>query len=490
MKNSLLLKLLGAFALVIAIGAVVISVMAAQATQNAFLVYTTRSGQLWAEQLAPVLGDYYSRASSWQGLDGFLQANLSQLPSPGMMNGVHAGQGQGRQNGLGSGMMAQMNQRIIVADPQGQIVYDSEDQATGKTMSASQRNASTEIDVNKQMIGIVLVGPADQTPAGSLANEFLGSVNRSILTAVILAGVLALLLGGLLFFQITSPLKQLIEATQAVTHGNLQHRVAIKSQDEFGKLGESFDQMTDSLARAETQRKHLMADVAHELRTPLAIMQANLEGMLDGVLPIEPEQVSSLHEQTLLLTRLVGDLRLLSLVESGDLKLERQPAELQAIIHRVVDPLLSQAAQRGIGIEMDIPENLPPVMVDMDRIAQVLNNLIVNALRYTPQHGKIIVSAEKTTGPAAFIQISVTDTGPGIDPAALPFVFDRFYRADQSRARTSGGSGLGLAIVKQLVEAQGGSVEASSPAFRDADNRGYGTQVSFTLPPIESIIPV
>jgi signal transduction histidine kinase len=204
--------------------------------------------------------------------------------------------------------------------------------------------------------------------------------------------------------------------------------------------------------------------------------------MLDEVLPLDIEHIATLHDETLLLSRLVGDLRLLSQAEAGVLKLERQETEVGSLIQRVTEKIKVQAQQNDINLEIEIQGNLPRIWIDADRITQVLNNLIGNALRYTPRDGKIVVSATKSTGSADAIQISVTDTGPGIDPEALPFVFDRFYRADQSRARNSGGSGLGLAIVKQLVEAHGGKVEAASPVFSNADKQGYGTQITITLP--------
>jgi signal transduction histidine kinase len=272
------------------------------------------------------------------------------------------------------------------------------------------------------------------------------------------------------------------KAASGIANGDLSQRVAIRSHDELGELSQTFNQMAESLDRNETQRQHLMADIAHELRTPITVIQANLEAMLDEVLPLNAEQVAALHDETLLLNRLVNDLRLLSQAEAGALKLERHETDLVGLIHRVAEKIKVQAQQKGINLEIETSENLPRISIDEDRITQVLNNLIGNALRYTPRDGKIIVSASKSTGLGNAIQISVSDTGPGIDPKALPFVFDRFYRADQSRARNSGGSGLGLAIVKQLVEAHGGKVIAVSPAFSNTDKGGYGTRITITLP--------
>jgi two-component system, OmpR family, sensor histidine kinase BaeS len=203
--------------------------------------------------------------------------------------------------------------------------------------------------------------------------------------------------------------------------------------------------------------------------------------MQDGVLHLDDEQIAALHSETILLNRLVGDLRLLSLAEAGQLKLERQETEPGGFIQQVVERAKSQANPKNIRLEMDIPAELPDIWIDSDRITQVLNNLISNALRYTPEGGTITIRATFPPG-EGLLHVSVADTGAGINPENLPYVFDRFYRADKSRTRSSGGSGLGLAIVKQLVEAHGGSVLAESPIFQGENQPGFGTKISFTLP--------
>jgi two-component system OmpR family sensor kinase/two-component system sensor histidine kinase BaeS len=364
---------------------------------------------------------------------------------------------------------------MILVDEQGIVVSDTAGELNGQTLTSTQLTNGVRVMVNDTLVGTILVTPNDIAGANTPAGQFLTSVNQSIILSVVFASVIALLLGAILFFQITAPLRQLNKAASGIAQGDLSQRVAIHSHDELGELSQTFNQMAESLDRAETQRQHLIADIAHELRTPITVIQANLEAMLDEVLPLDVEQVAVLHDETLLLGRLVADLRLLS-------QLERQETDVVVLIHRVVEKIKVQAQQNGITLENEIEENLPKIWIDADRITQVLNNLIGNALRYTPRDGKIVVRATKSTGLGDTIQISVTDTGPGIDPKALPFVFDRFYRADQSRARNSGGSGLGLAIVKQLVEAHGGKVEAISPVFSNADKGGYGTRITVTLP--------
>jgi two-component system OmpR family sensor kinase/two-component system sensor histidine kinase BaeS len=486
MRNSLIFKLMGAFLLVIAIGALVISWLVSQATRSAFNLYTTRNGQAWAQRLAPVLADFYSRDGSWQGVDVVLQSGLSSLnPSGGM--GYGNGQGQGRGMGFGRGstgssMGGMMAQRMILADGQGVVISDTQNELNGKQLSSAEMKNGTPVIVNDNLVGTLIVTPNDFAGPATPAGEFLASVNQSIITAIIIASIIALILGAVLFLQITAPLRQLKKASVAIAGGDLSQRVTIHSRDELGELGQAFNHMAESLADAETQRQHLVADVAHELRTPLAAIQATAEGMLDGVLPLDEEQVASIHTETLLLNRLIGDLRLLSLAEAGQLKLERQEINLGGLVSQVVERSKPQAMQKDITLGVEVQNNLPPVWIDSDRITQVLNNLIGNALRYTPKDGTITVGVAPAPGLTNTVQVSVANTGPGIDPEALPFVFDRFYRSDKSRSRASGGSGLGLAIVKQLVEAHGGKVEAVSPVFRSADHQEYGTRISFTLP--------
>ena len=485
MRNSLIFKLMGAFLLVVAIGGVMIFWLTSRATQNAFNLYASRNGQDLAQRLSPVLAEYYAINMSWQGVETVLQSQLSSLVATDTTsNGQGQGLGQGHGVGTGrqGGIWGALGQRMILVDGQGIVISDTAGELDGQTLTSTQLANGAPVMVNDTLVGTILVTPNDFAGTNTLAGQFLASVKQSIILSVVFASVIALLLGAILFFEITAPLRRLNKAASGIANGDLSQRVAIRSHDELGELSQTFNQMAESLDRNETQRQHLMADIAHELRTPITVIQANLEAMLDEVLPLDAEQVAVLHDETLLLNRLVGDLRLLSQAEAGALKLERQETEIGSLIQRVTEKIKVQAQQNGINLEIEIPEDLPRIWIDADRITQVLINLIGNALRYTPQNGKIIVSAAKSNGSVGTIQVSVTDTGPGIAPEALPIVFDRFYRADQSRARNSGGSGLGLAIVKQLVEAHGGKVEAISPVFSNADKQEYGTRITVTLP--------
>ncbi len=396
---------------------------------------------------------------------------------------------QGMSSITTSDMWSMMGHRVIIADTTGKIVSDSSGETNGAVLSSEQLAGGLPIQVGGQSAGIVLIG-AGETQPGTPAGEFLRAMNQSILVAVLAAGAVALLLGSILFFQITAPVRNLKAAASAIAKGDLSQRVSVRSRDELGDLAVTFNSMAESLGRAEMQRRQMVADVAHELRTPLSVIQANLEAMQDGVLPLDADEISSLHEETVLLSRLVSDLHLLSLAEAGQLKLEQEEVEPGELIQKAAERLNQNALERGINIGIEAPASLPAVWADTGRVSQVLGNLISNALRYTNPGGEIIVKVEDAgKHPPAHSQVrtsevlvSVTDTGSGIPEADLPHIFDRFYRADKSRTRATGGSGLGLAITKYIVEAHGGRVWVESPVWNSAPPESCGTRISFTLP--------
>ncbi|MFQ6057640.1 MAG: sensor histidine kinase [Anaerolineae bacterium] len=494
--RSLFFKLMGAFILVVLVAVTVVSVLANRAAAGGFRLYTTRSGLVWAEQLTPLLSEHFARTGSWQGVEALLQTPGPAMMGPGMMGemgpdmmgpmtGMMGGM-MGRGQGTGPTMMGwtmwtMMGQRLILADAQGTVVIDSAGELRGQQLTPRDLANGLPIRVEDQRVGTLLVTGVDAPAAGTPAGEFLGSVNRSILLAGLVAGTIAVVLGWILFRQITSPLGAVTVAARRIAAGDLAQQVEVESEDEIGELARTFNTMAESLARAEDLRRQMVADIAHELRTPLSVIQGNLEAMLDGVLPLDVEQVASVHEETLLLSRLVADLRLLSLAEAGQLKLERAPTDLGELIHQVVERMRPQAREKGITLAADLPPSLPILSFDADRIRQVIGNLVSNALRYTPAGGTVTVrgsvvrSRPSPAGDLTAVLIEVTDTGRGIAPKELPHVFDRFYRADRSRSRATGGSGIGLAIVKQLVEAHGGRVWAESEV-------GKGSRFSFTLP--------
>lgn len=483
MMRSLWLKLMGAFLLVVVVGGGIDTYLVSRSTQTQFSQYIDQNGRVFAQQLAPTLAQYYSRQGNWQGVENLLNnpwGTSMMNDGMGMMGEDNWGMWQeGNGMEMGGDMMGSasnpwnmMGVRLLLADAQGTIIADSAAQDVGKSLSSADLAAGVPVIAGNQQVGTLL--PVYASPnATSPAGEFVSSVNRSTWWAGIIAVVVALLLGSLLFFHIVAPIQRLTSAAQKIAAGDLHQRIPTQAQDEIGTLATAFNQMADSLAQHEELRRNLIADVAHELRTPLTVIQGNLEAMLDGVLPASPQEIATLRDEAALLTRLVSDLRLLSLAEAGQLKLERVKIDPAELIMRAVEPFRLQAQSSQIELALELAPNLPSISVDADRIAQVIRNLLSNALRHTPAGGRVTVTCrnDKTQS----LLITVSDTGEGIPPDDLPFVFDRFYRADKSRSRASGGSGIGLAIVKQLVEAHGGKVRAESQS-------GQGTTFGFTLP--------
>ena len=483
MMRSLWLKLMSAFLLVVLIGGGIDTYLVSRSTRTQFSQYIDQNGRAFAQQLAPTLAQYYTRQGNWQGVENLLNnpwGGVMMNDGMGMMGEGDWGSWQGMDEmGMGNTMMGNANNpwsmmglRILVADAQGTIVADSAAQDVGKTLSSADIAVGEPILVGNQQVGTVLPLYAGATVPNS-ANDFVTSINHSTWLAGGIAALVALILGSVLFFQIVSPVQQITSAAQKIAAGDLSQRIPTQSQDEIGTLANSFNQMADSLAKHEELRRNLIADVAHELRTPLTVIQGNLEAMLDGVLPASPQEIATLRDETALLARLVSDLRLLSLAEAGQLKLERVEIDPTELIAQAVEPFRLQAQSSQIELTLEIASNLPFINVDADRIAQVIRNLLNNALRHTPAGGRITLTCRKETTQS--LLITVTDTGEGIPPDDLPFVFDRFYRADKSRSRASGGSGIGLAIANQLVEVHGGKVWVESQP-------GRGTTFGFTLP--------
>jgi two-component system OmpR family sensor kinase len=339
--------------------------------------------------------------------------------------------------------------------------------------------------------------------------SFLDQVNQALLLAGALAGALSILLGLGLSRGLTAPLARLTAAARRIAGGDLNQRVPETGSAEVAALGRAFNQMAADLEKAEELRRNLVADVAHELRTPLSVLQGNLRAILDGVYPLEQAEIAALYDETRLLSRLVNDLHELAQAEAGQLHLDLRPTDLAEVVQTMVANLAVAAEAKKVKLTTDLADETTnlPVLADPDRLAQIVRNLLSNALRHTPEGGQITVSAtvlpsmpvlseacpacpepcpersrrgsrgelhRRVEGPQA-IRIVVTDTGEGIPPDDLPHVFDRFWRAEGLRSREQGGSGLGLTIARHLVQAHGGEMGVESEV-------GQGSRFWFTLP--------
>lgn len=302
--------------------------------------------------------------------------------------------------------------------------------------------------------------------------QFLSSLKQLLLGLTVIMLLAGTVVSYCLARSITAPIRQLDDAVKKVTGGDLNAAVTVATRDEIGDLAIGFNAMTAKLKINDVLRRRFLAGVAHELRTPLTILKANLEGVRDGIVEPTPEQVASLTEETDRMIKLVGDLRDLTLLEAGQLKLDKTEADINGIINNVVGRVKSVAAGQGISIEAELTEKLPLLPVDTVRITQVLDNLVLNAVKYTPAGGMVTVRSG-FVGKA--ITLDVIDNGMGIAAEDLPHIFEHFYRADPSRAKASGGSGLGLAIVRQYVDAHGGNITVES-------SPGHGSRFTVSLP--------
>jgi signal transduction histidine kinase len=268
------------------------------------------------------------------------------------------------------------------------------------------------------------------------------------------------------------PVRELTAASRALAGGDLGRRVPVHSQDEVGELSAAFNHMAENLQQAEQLRRELTADIAHELRNPLAVMQANLEALADGVYPPTPDRLDPVLNQVRLLSRLIEDLRTLALADAGQLALDRVPSNLMTLAGRVVEGYRQQA--EAAGVELLLSGGSAAADVDPMRVEQILGNLLSNAIRHSERGAQVLVDVGKNpTGER--VTVRVADQGEGIPPEAMPMIFERFYRGDRSRSRSEGGTGLGLAIARRLAEVQGGEIQA-------ANRTGGGAEFTVSFP--------
>jgi histidine kinase len=306
----------------------------------------------------------------------------------------------------------------------------------------------------------------------ALLPVFQSAVIQALVVAALAATIAGLVTSILLVREILRPLRQLAASSRRIAGGNYDERVTAPLTDELRDVAQSFNQMAETLAQVERQRITLIGNVAHELRTPLAGLEGYLEGLLDGVLPGDPETIHAMQHEVRRLRKLVDDLQHLSRVEAGQVAIQPQRFDVVTLVHLIVAQLRPQLLEQCLQVSIEAPEEVL-AYADPDRTAQVLVNLIGNAIRYTPEDGCITI---RVRCEPTHVQVVVEDTGIGIPAEALPYLFERFYRVDPSRSRASGGSGIGLTIARHLARAMGGEITAASPGI------GKGSVFTLILP--------
>ena len=465
--NRLWVRLTLAFSVVVLLTVGTIALLADLTAGQAFRQYLSYSDIARFQNLTDSLVEYYQIQGSWDGIEAILdQVRIvsSGMPAPMM--------------GWRPDTLAWRDERfqITLADTGGRVVYDGADGQTGRKLTAGERAAAQDLLVEDEVVGrLVISRPVQSAILGPLEQVFVNRLRWLLIGGALLAGVLGVLLGLALSRNLTAPLQRLATAARAVANRDFSRRVEVEGSAEVAEVAQAFNEMTAALAEAERQRQNMVADVAHELRSPLSVLQGNLRAILDDVYPLDKAEISRLYDETLLLARLVGDLRELALADAGQLRLNLRLTDISQLIHSTVENLGLVAEAQEVALTAEMPDELPPVQADPDRLAQVLRNLLINAVRHTPPGGSVTVAA---TPRADALEIMVADTGEGIAPEDLPHIFDRFWRADFSRARDNrwaGGSGLGLSVAQSLVAAQGGQIWAESTL-------GEGTTLRLTLP--------
>ena len=379
--------------------------------------------------------------------------------------------------------------RIVLSDNHGRVLGDSHGQEALRAGEEHEQKASESGEEHEPSSTVGMPVLSDGEKVGSLRfildgppsgesheepseSDLITRVNRSLIWTGLAVGGAGVLLIAFISRRVLLPIRSLSAAAVRFGKGDLSQRVAPATRDDVGQLGETFNAMAEELQRTELQRRNLMADIAHELRTPLANVQGYVEAIGDGILQADETTIETLHRQIAHLTGVVEDLRLLTLAEAGALPLYPQPHDTNDILAAAEAAFLPRAKSAGVTIEAHPSASPLTLLVDRNRVDQVIHNLVENAIRHTPPGGRVTLSTARASGMA---RITVADSGPGIPPEFLPRLFDRFYRADPSRARATGGVGLGLSIAKQLVEAHGGRLWAESTP-------GAGSRFIFELP--------
>ena len=443
MIHSLWFRLSMVFAVIIVVTVGTIYFFVSQRIAVEMKYYEQISAQYRSDQIRFSLYLFYFDKGSWEGVQSVVEDTAR-------LSGTH----------------------IILVGVNGTVIGDSEGELLGMNYTDSS-DSPIELYLFTALLGKVYIS---SDPAAELYvapfRRLSASINRSLLLGGSLAVVIALVLTFILSRRMSSPIGVLAETARRLGRGDLSQRVKLQSKGEVGMLAQAFNSMATDLERAEQLRRNLIADVAHELRTPLSNIRGYLEAIRDRVMKPNAATIRSLNEEAVLLSRLVDELQELSLAEAGELRLVYQAEDITKLIRQAVTPWQPKIAAKEISLSLDLPDNLPLVNIDWPRVNQVLNNLLENAVAYTRKGGTINVAAV-TQGD--WVEVSVSDTGEGISAKDLPYIFERFYRVDKSRARATGGSGLGLTIAKRLVEAHGGKITVQSKL-------GKGSRFSFTLP--------
>jgi signal transduction histidine kinase len=454
--RSISFKLILAFLSIGIISVAVIFVTATLNTRAEFIRYLTDQTQ---NDVVTQLSTYYQQSGSWEGVESVLHPD---------------GDEQGPGSGPGGPGPNRRFYPFTLTNANGIVISPNGHYKIGDQVPPQDLAKGISILHDNRVIGVLV--PIPMPFQGRPREvEFIDRTNRILLYGALIGAIIALLVGIFLSRTLTRPIRELTRATHAVSEGDLSQQVPVRSNDELGELAQAFNRMSSELSRSVNARKQMTADIAHELRTPLSLILGHAEAVHDGVLPPTPENFEIIREEATRLEHLVNDLRILSLADAGELSIAPQIIEPQRLLQEVAAIYQYQTQRKNITLDLEIASPLSNIEVDPGRMTQVLTNILDNALRHTPEGGRIVLSAKDVDDQ---VELAIQDTGPGLKAEDLDRIFDRFYRTDSSRQRDGelpGGSGLGLAIARSIVQAHGGQLSAESEP-------GNGLKVMIRLP--------
>src|SRR6056297_1071560 len=460
------------------ISAVIISIN----TRSAFLKLVRENDIQNARTIAGSLEAYFEQYRSWDGIGAVLENPFTIAEDQ---------RGRNTQPGMNPmGPMGQMGHmgtrfprgsergplfRVLLAGSQGRVIAHTFEQDLPESLGQRALDNGVALFNEGKKVGYVFVGSMIEPAFGPFQQAFLMNVYRSILMASLIVGFLFPLAGILLMRRhITYPLQQLSEAAQEIAVGHYSLAIDNPRSDEIGELSRSFKQMTAKLSAADQWKRKLIADSAHELRTPVSVLQGNLEMMLEGIYPINRERIQGLHSEILLLKRLVEELQDLAHAESGFASYDLKTVDVKALLNTTIENFRTRAAEKSIDLQLTLPEYTVEMDADQDRLKQVIINVMQNAVHYSPEGGVIDVVLYKNSD--ELIVCAVEDNGVGVKKEEREKVFERFYRVQHDRNRKTGGSGLGLSIAREIIRGHGGNMYFEDPKITN------GARVVIKLP--------
>ena len=532
MRTSLQVRLTLYFLIIILITVGILAVATNFIISNRFNEMVFNTGQRLATRIEPFFADYFEQNGSWDNVSDNATEHLYYLTTPPFSQGFGQGDGEGQGQGQGQGWGANVaptedvgttqetntpvdnpsdnnppeenppeesppedndifpwlfpdpgtepkglgpsEERVLLIDVNGSIVFDSN--PDGDTLPSILDNLDKGVDifVNEEKVGTILVA-SSLGILTSIQRTFLTQVNIFLIIVAVVSAAIAVAVGWFQAKRIVAPVKAIAGAAQQVASGDYTQRVPVESKDELGEMATAFNTMAEELEEQRVLRQRAMSDIAHELRTPLSVMQIDIESIEDGINEPNNENIGLLREQVIYISRLVNDLRMLALADAGELQFDMGLLDIAGLIKIIANRIENTFKDRKLTLSIDIPETNLMVNGDEQRLSQVLLNLLNNASQHTPEGGCISIRCVRIGDE---IHTVIKDNGEGIPEMDLPYVFDRLYRASDSRSRKTGGTGLGLSIARSLVEAHGGRIWIQSV-------EGKGTTITFALPCID-----